>query len=130
MPILSVPVTGLYAALFALLLVALSINVIRCRVSARVGLGDGGDPGLLRAGRAQGNFIEYVPLALIVILALELNHADRTLLHALGIALLLGRISHAYALVTDRLRFRQAGMILTFGVLLVGAVALLAKIPL
>ena len=60
-------VTPLYAALLALWFVVLSLHVIRCRREARVSLGDGGNGRLQRAIRAQANFAEYVPLALVLL---------------------------------------------------------------
>jgi uncharacterized membrane protein YecN with MAPEG domain len=127
-PMAAVGVTGLYAAIFALLLVALSINVIRLRYADRVSLGDGGKERLTRAIRVQGNFCEYVPMALLLMLLLELNGAGAQVLHGLGIALLAGRLAHAYSLVADILRIRQIGMLLTFGTLLAGAGLLLARV--
>ncbi|MGZ9080482.1 MAG: MAPEG family protein, partial [Burkholderiales bacterium] len=58
-------VTPLYAALLGLWLLVLSLRVVQQRRAARVSLGDGGNTALQRAIRAQGNFVEYVPLALL-----------------------------------------------------------------
>ena len=87
------PITGLYAGLAALLLVALSLRVIRARYATRIEIGDGGDAGLTRRIRAQANFVEYVPLALVVIAMAEANGAYTLLLHGLGAALIVGRIA-------------------------------------
>ena len=89
-------VTPLYAALCGLLLIALSIRVIRLRREHRVGLGTGEHPELLRAIRVQANFTEYVPLALVLLLLLELSHRVPVwALHLLGLLLFIGRIAHA-----------------------------------
>ncbi|MBL25704.1 MAG: hypothetical protein CMM48_17615 [Rhodospirillaceae bacterium] len=121
-------ITGLYAAILAILLVAASINVIRNRVKNEVDLGDGGKGVMLRAIRAQGNFIEYVPMALILMLLLELNRESATLLHGLGITLVVGRLLHFYSIVGEKMPPRLAGMLCTFGVLLVGAGMLLRAV--
>lgn len=123
------PVTSLYAALLALLFLALSVLVIRQRLRHKVAIGLGEAEGLLRASRAQGNFAEYGPLLLILLLLLELGGSSRTLLHGLGAAILLGRALHAAGISRspERLLFRQAGMMLTFGALAVGALALLVR---
>lgn len=118
-------VTAFYAALLASLLVALSMRVIARRRSARVALGDGGDEELTRRIRAHANFAEYVPLALLLMLLAELSGTPAWLLHALGLALLSGRVVHAWALATANLRARVAGMGLTFGVLAAGALCCL-----
>ena len=56
-----------YAALLALLFVALSWRTIGLRRRYCVAVGDGGQPELLRAMRVHANFAEYVPLALLLI---------------------------------------------------------------
>ncbi len=120
-------ITSHYAALLALLLFVLSVRVIQARVACRIGIGLGDDRRLLRASRAQGNFIEYVPMVLILILLLELSGAPGWLLHGLGSMLLAGRIAHGLAISREPevMRLRQIGMALTFTSLLAGAVALL-----
>ena len=124
MPIL----TAGYAALFALLLVALSINVIRLRYRYQVSLGDGGEDRLRRAIRGQGNFAEYVPITLILMLCLELLAQPGWLIHGVGLALLAGRLTHGacFAFFDSAMALRRAGMIFTFGAIVTAAVATLA----
>ena len=62
---MSVSITALYAAILALIIVALGINVTVHRVKLRVSLGDGGNPTMLRMIRLHANAIEYIPLALV-----------------------------------------------------------------
>ncbi len=122
-------ITSHYAALLALLLFVLSVQVIRARVATRTGLGLGEDRGLLRASRAQGNFIEYVPMNLVLMLLLELGGGPAWLLHGLGSMTLAGRIAHGLAISREpeTLALRQLGMALTFTPLLVAAIALLVS---
>lgn len=116
------PVTALYAALLALLFIALSIRVIGGRRSNRVSVGDGGNHELLRRMRMHANFAEYAPLALIMMGLIESMQADRWIIHALGAVLLIGRLSHAYGMSGDgHMQFRVAGMVMTFTVLAAGA---------
>ncbi len=68
-------ITPLYAALAAVILIVLSLRVIGARRSRRVAIGDGADEDLARRIRAHGNFTEYAPLALVLILLLELGGA-------------------------------------------------------
>ncbi len=91
-------VSLLFAALHALLLIGLSLSVVLQRRSARVGLGDGGDPVLARRIRVQANFIEYVPLALLLLALLEMGGLARMWVWIFGSALLLGRVLHAMGL--------------------------------
>ena len=91
-------ITLLFAALHALMLVALAVPISRRRRRQRIGIGDGGDAQLALSIRVQANFIEYVPLALLLLLLLELGGLAAAWLYAFGAALLLGRILHATGL--------------------------------
>ena len=61
------------------------------------------------------------PLALVLILLLELGGAPAWQLHALGAALILGRIVHAWSLPAQSGNGRLIGMTLTIFVLAAGA---------
>lgn len=91
-------ITGLYAALLALLIIGLAVRVMLLRRNTSIGLGDGGNRTLACAVRAHGNAIEYAPIGLILLLVLELNQTLPLLLHVFGIALVLGRVVHALGL--------------------------------
>ncbi len=91
-------ITGLYAALCALLILALSFRIVALRRRLKVGIGDGGDAGLARAIRAQANAIEYIPLLLLMLLVAENNGAGEVFLHAAGGGLVLARVLHAVGL--------------------------------
>lgn len=125
---LQIPVTAFYAALFGVMLVALSVQVVRRRGRFRVDLGDGDNAELRRAIRIHANFIEYVPMALILFGAAEVNEAPRWLLHGLGQVLLLGRMAHVYALTAANLPVRVAAMAATWTTILVLALWLLGRL--
>ncbi len=116
-------ITSIYAALSSFLIVLLSLNVVRLRLSGKVSLGDGGKPALQVAIRTQGNAIEYIPISLILLLLLELNKGNALMLHIGGIALLIGRSLHAYGLTTDNLKLRVLGMVFTFSNIIYLAIA-------
>lgn len=122
-------ISALYVALSAILLVGLSLNVIRQRRIHHVSLGDGGQAELIKARAAQANAVEYLPIALILLLTLEYNHANHLWIHAFGIALLIGRIIHASAIQADHLKARVLGMQVTFGVILGLVVLNMAYLP-
>lgn len=88
-------ITTLTASFLAALFIYLSIGVIRLRRQHKVGLGSGGVDDLERAIRAQGNFAEYVPIALILMACLEFNGAPVWLVAILGVGLVIGRVVHA-----------------------------------
>ena len=91
-------ITALYAGLLGLLYIALGGFVVAQRRRARIGLGTGSDPALERSVRVHGNFAEYAPLFLVLLLVAELAGAAGALLHLLGAAFLLARIGHAFGL--------------------------------
>ena len=71
---------------------------------------------LERAIRGHGNLIEYAPLFLILMLALELGDVSVTLLYASGIIFTLGRFMHgiAFSFMKKNVFLRIGGMTLTF----------------
>lgn len=116
-----------YAALLGLIFVVLSLRTIRLRRRHRVAVGDGGNAELRRAMRVHANFAEYAPLALLLIFFVEHDGVEMLLVHALGSALLAGRLLHAWGVSQDRenFRYRVSGMILTFGTIITAALAIL-----
>jgi hypothetical protein len=114
-----VPITAFYAGLLALVMLALAMRVIRLRWKLRVGLGDGGDKAMARAIRVHGNATEHVPIALILMLAAELDHASPMLLHVCGIVLVVSRVLHAMGLGRSAGASwgRMAGTVGTVGVI-------------
>jgi hypothetical protein len=115
-------VTPLYAALLTLWFVLLSVRVVGLRQRGII-FGDNGDVGVIRIVRAQANFAEYVPLALLMMGFLEVGRHSIYLLHALGVALVVARLMHGLALSFGwHTRFgRVAGAAITFFVLLIEA---------
>jgi len=89
---------ALYSAIHLLLLVALAYLVASRRGQTRVGIGHGDDEALHRAIRVHGNATEYLPGALVGLLLIALLGASTLVIHALGVALTLGRALHAYGL--------------------------------
>tara|TARA_B100000674_G_scaffold419673_1_gene370589 strand:- start:223 stop:621 length:399 start_codon:yes stop_codon:yes gene_type:complete len=71
---------------------------------------------LERAIRGHGNLIEYAPLFLILMLALELSDASVTSLYMSGIIFTLGRLMHgiAFSFMKKNGFLRIVGMSLTF----------------
>ena len=86
---------SLYAGLNALVLIGLAIQTGRIRQQVGVMTGDGGEPRLVRVMRGHANAIETIPVALILLLLLSLLGAPAWAIHALGLALTVGRVLHA-----------------------------------
>lgn len=120
-------ITALYAALATFWVIYLAWNVGNERRAHKVANGDGGVPSLNRAIRAHGNAVETVPLALILLALSENLGAPEWMIHALGIALLVGRVVHALHFLQDRqdLVYRTYGMMLTVAMMAFTALGLL-----
>ena len=117
---MSLTITAIYASLAGLLLLILSFRVVRSRRKLSVRLGDGGQESLLRAQRAQANFTEYVPIALILLAVAESQVLTGWLLHTAGAILVLARLLHAWGLSKSSGRSfgRYWGTLLTWVVIL------------
>ena len=92
--IAAVPITALYAGVLGLLAVGLANQVLFVRLRART-MPDWKPEAVLRV---QANFVENVPLALMLLLILELQRAPAIALHGLGIALVVCRLLHAWGM--------------------------------
>ncbi|POR40380.1 MAPEG family protein [Methylobacterium sp. V23] len=126
-------VTAFYAAVFALLYVGLSSWVVAGRLSADVLHGDGGNQTLEKRIRAQGNFGEYVPLALLVIALLEAAGGSSGVVRSLLIVLLIARVLHPFGMFAPKNSPRQfacrgGGILATFAVIAVAAITLLLRV--
>ena len=121
--------TPIYAALLAFLYVFLSARVINLRLKYQVGIGDGEHKLLARAIRVQGNFGEYVPFALVLLWMYESMNGAPLMVNILGSVLCVGRLLHAYGVsqAKETLLYRQAGMVMTFVVMLLCSASILIK---
>lgn len=115
-------VTPFYAGILTVWFLLLSVRVMNLRRRG-IAFGDNGNVNVIRVVRAQANFAEYVPLALLMMGFLEVSRFSIYLLHALGLTLLLARLIHGSALSFGwQPRFgRITGAALTVIVLLVEA---------
>ncbi len=114
-------ITGIYAAVAAIILVYLSTRVIGLRRGKKISVGPAGDADMERAMRVQANFVEYTPLALILLAISELNGLPALGVHALGASFILARLIHFLGFRSSEAPglFRVLGMALTFLLLLV-----------
>lgn len=109
------------AGLCGLVFFWLSLRVVQIRMSAKVSLGDGGDAELLARIRAHANFAEYVPLLLVLLLAIELSlKATPLTLWGPALALPLVRLAHALGLARPSPNnWRVIGTAGTWGLLVI-----------
>lgn len=125
-------VSAIYVALFGLLAALLTVRVIRGRVRTGVHAGDGGDAQLAQAIRAHANLAEQVPLALLLIVLVELTGTLSGIVHGLGAALVVARLANAWGLSHSLgpTTPRQAGAGLTVLVIVVASLLLLYRVTL
>ena len=119
----------IYASLAAFWIVWLSLNVIKVRRAKQVSVGDGGDIELITAMAAQSNALEYLPISLLLLFALEYNGGFIVVVHVFGLLLLVGRVIHARAILAGNLKQRVLGMQITIFVIIGLAVTNLLYLP-
>lgn len=122
-------VSSLYIVLGALLIIKLSLDVIKLRTLYRVAYGDGGFYELQTAIRVQGNAVEYIPVALLLLLVMEQNGALVWMVHICGIILIAGRLFHSYGLKHRENRWRRTGMAATFTAMILMVLANIWYLP-
>ena len=121
----SIEITVLFAAIFGVIQVILTLRVGLYRMSNNINVGDGGDEELLKRIRGHGNFIETVPMALLLLLLNELNGLADTYLIILASTLLVARLLHYSALALGGPQIlRPIGMIGTLLTILASSLLL------
>ena len=100
-----IPTTALYAGILAIFALFLSFRAgsMRGKLGVSILFGEPVNMELAERVRVHQNFLEYVPMILILMGAIELNDGSQTLLHSLGIALIVARIAHAVGLKHDNI---------------------------
>ena len=96
-------ITLLYAGILGIMSIVLSSGPGLMRGKLGVSVGDGGNEELLLAIRRHGNFVEFVPLAVILMGLLEMNGLSNLTIHIFGAVLVVARILHAIGLKSDDL---------------------------
>jgi uncharacterized membrane protein YecN with MAPEG domain len=95
-------ITAFYAGILGLIAIGISIAAGRTRGTSGILIGDGGNIELIAAMRRHANFVEYVPLTLILIGLLEMNGVSNTAIHGLGAGLVFVRLCHAIGFRADQ----------------------------
>ncbi len=95
---MSLVLTTTYALLLIPVWFTLWIGVTSSRSASNTSIGDGGSAELLQKIRRHGNFIEWVPFVLFLMVLAEAQGAGKLWLHAAGTLLVIGRIAHPFGL--------------------------------
>ena len=94
-------ITLFYTGVLSLMAIVLGLSAGTIRGKAGISIGDGGMPALHAAMRRHGNFIEWVPLVLLLMMVAEGNGAGTLWLHISGVLLLAGRLIQPFGLRAD-----------------------------
>ena len=102
---MQVPITALYAGIFAIFALVLSFRAggFRGKTGISVLYGEPQNMELAERVRVHQNFLEYVPIVLILMGLTELNGGSATFLYIVGALLVISRIAHAIGLKHDNM---------------------------
>jgi uncharacterized membrane protein YecN with MAPEG domain len=134
----NIPIALFTAGLLGIFYVALSVRVTVARWNTNVSLGEDAQVAafgketevspLRIAIRSHANFVEYVPLALILLAWIEAAGASRILCLVLAAMLILGRLAHPIGMARKAPNpFRAGGAMLTWTMIGIAAVVALVK---
>ncbi|XOJ89219.1 MAPEG family protein [Methylophilaceae bacterium Uisw_097] len=97
-------ITAFFSSILALIFYKLSINVIRLRRKYKVSLGSSKKhKDLDQAIRAHGNLSEFLPIGLILLACLEVNHLPKIIVFMCGLFFLIGRYLHATSFLKEEI---------------------------
>jgi uncharacterized protein len=95
------PITTLYTLPLTVIFLVLWINVTKTRARLSQSIGDGGNVDLHEKIRRHGNFVEWVPMIMLLLFLAEARSTGSMWLHAAGGLLLVGRLMHPFGLKAD-----------------------------
>ena len=95
-------ITLLYTSLITVFAIFLAFRNGLIRGKTKTMLGDGGSSELLQSIRAHGNLMEHAPIALMLLLLLEMQGVIAWKLHLIGSSFFLCRVLHAYGIIISR----------------------------
>jgi len=102
---MSIPISLTYASIFALFALVLSFRAgsFRGKSGLSILFGEPVNMELAERVRVHQNFLEYVPMILIVMAAIEANGGSHMFLYIAGDLLIIARIAHAMGLKHDNM---------------------------
>ena len=102
---MQMPITLMYASIFAIFALVLSFGAgsFRGKTGISVLFGDPANMELAEKVRRHQNFLEYVPIFIILFGAIELNGGNSMFLYIVGDLLIISRIAHAIGLKHDNM---------------------------
>lgn len=102
---MQLPITALYAGLLAIFALYLSFQAgsTRGKTGISILFGDPVNMELAEKVRRHQNFLEYVPMILILMALIEINGGSGMYLHIAGILLVVCRVAHNIGLKHDNM---------------------------
>ena len=102
---MTLAITALYASIMMIFALALSFKAgaFRGGTGISVLFGSPENMELAQRVRVHQNFLEYIPLALILMGIIEINGGNTTFLHVFGSVLIISRVAHAIGLKHDNM---------------------------
>jgi hypothetical protein len=124
---MEIPITIVTTGVLGIIFFVHSLRTIKARAVTKTSLGDGGNDVMARRIRIHGNFAEYVPLLMVILLLLEVSQIPSLVLIGFASAVVAGRGLHCYGLYSPETPMwaRVIGMQLTLWPLLLGSITLL-----
>ena len=98
---MSLSITTLTVLPLIVIWFVLWMGVSSTRVDVKCSVGDANNPQLLLTIRRHGNFIEWVPFVLVLMILAEAQGVGAPWLIAAGTLLVLGRLAHPFGLKID-----------------------------
>ena len=95
------PITSLYVLPLIPIFIWLFIRVSSRRTELKASIGHADDAALHERIRHHGNFVEWVPFVLILMLLAEANGGNSIAVHSAGGLLVVGRVLHPMGLRAD-----------------------------
>lgn len=122
-------ITPIYAAGLGLMMIGLSMYVSSLRANQDVSIGIGTDPSLLERIRRHGNFVENVPMVLLLIAMAELTGLSDLWVHVACLILVVSRVIQPIGMRHDKTFtiLRLAGNLGTFAAILIPAGYLIVR---
>lgn len=116
-------ITPFYAGILGFLLIALSWRIVKLRHNHQNKMQEVDHTVMAAATRAQGNLIEYLPTALLLMFFVEILEFRALFVHALGITLVVARLMHVKGIndPSGKSTLRKLGTRLTWGMMGVAA---------
>ena len=107
-------ITALYAVMLATIFLVLSVRIAVARWRREQYFGEA-DSSIAMLVRAHSNFVENIPIALILLSFAEVRGAAWNVMHGLASALVVSRVLHAYGVSKEPepIWFRVCGYTLT-----------------